>query len=762
MTLDLCFAVRMRRALTRTLPAVAVLATVAGGSALAQSPRQTTAQVQISPGGAFDPAKPGFAALGPTRGQRPYLRELRRARAQPNRTKRRKSRTYFAAINDFQLADEESPARIDSLAPVQPNTSAWRPQEALMPQTIDAMIRRLNQYTAASPNAGAKGVRARMDLALIGGDNSDNQQENENTWVRQLLEGGQLLDPNSGIADYSACTPQQRAELAQRPGDEAGRYTGLQDYDDYNGGAGDGNFYDPSRPGGAYASWPLYGRLMDAAQRPFVPVGLRNGAAPVPTYLANGNHDGAVQGFVNATQSADAVATGCFKPYVASPAMAAPANDVITSGSGFAVPPDPRRRFVNRAQLKGIYAAGSQRDAHGFALVDPAQNAASAGSASYYAWTPKKGLRFISLDTVSEGAGAKGGAEGNLDDPQYQWLRGELRRAKAAKQLVVVFGHHPIRRLIAGSPDEAAGPCPGAAGCDSDPRSSSPIRLRASVERVLNANANVVAYMSGHTHVNRIRPCATRCTKKGNWWSIETTAVADWPQQTRLMEVMDNKDGTLSLLGTPVDHAGAAALPAPAADAGAFSGDQMATLSRAFSYNDPRAVRKAAGGRGDRNVELMVRNPFAGRGAGVCAGVTAKTTGGSVNGALLGRRRATVRRAVTKHALRAKSSRVDRYCLVGGGNLRVGFLGNRSVIALSSNRSQRLSRIKVGSSTKTVRKRLRGERAYRAGSFTWYAAKASRARIVIQTRRGRVVQMGLADRKRTSTRKKTAGLLRGF
>ena len=60
----------MRRALTRSLLAVAIAALAAGGTALAQSPRQTTAQVQISPGGAFDPAKPGFVALGPAPGQR--------------------------------------------------------------------------------------------------------------------------------------------------------------------------------------------------------------------------------------------------------------------------------------------------------------------------------------------------------------------------------------------------------------------------------------------------------------------------------------------------------------------------------------------------------------------------------------------------------------------------------------------------------------------------------------------------------------------
>ena len=85
------------------------------------------------------------------------------------------------------------------------------------------------------------------------------------------------------------------------------------------------------------------------------------------------------------------------------------------------------------------------------------------------------------------------------------------------------------------------------------------------------------------------------------------------------MEVMDNEDGTLSLLGTPIDHAGAAALPAAHRRRGRVLGRPVATLSRAFSYNDPRAVRKAAGGKGDRNVELMVRDPFAGKGAGLCA-----------------------------------------------------------------------------------------------------------------------------------------------
>ncbi|MGI8750484.1 MAG: metallophosphoesterase family protein [Thermoleophilaceae bacterium] len=754
---------RTVRAVAFAIAAIALLG--AGGVAIAQTPAASTRQFTLTAGGPFDPAKPGFAGLVTGPGQRQFLREIGSARAQPGRSRRRTSLTYFAQLTDLHLVDEESPARIDSLAPVQPNTSAQRPQEALMAATIDAGMRRLNAFTTASPNAGAKGARAPMDMALLTGDQADNQQENEVTWMRQLLEGGQSLDPNSGISDYSRCTAEQRAGLARLPLDEAGRYTGLQDYGDYNGGAGDGNFYDPNRPAGVYGAFPQYSGLMDSAQRAFVPAGLRRGAVAVPTYVSSGNHDEAVQGYVSATQSADQVATGCFKPYIQSPATNFGANEVLASQSGFAVPPDPRRRFVNSVQNKRIYSSGAQRDAHGFGFVDPAQNAGSGGSASYYAWTPKRGVRFVSLDTASEGTAAKGGAEGNLDEPQYQWLRGELRKAKRAKQVVVVFGHHPIRRLIASIPDEAAGPCNGNVGCDADPRNSSPVHLRGDVERLFNANPNVVAYLSGHTHVNRIRPCATRCVKKGNWWSIETTSSVDWPQQQRLVEVMDNHDGTLSVLGTQVDHAGSVTPPPPSGDPGstaALGVEALASMSRVFSYNDPRAVRRAGGGNGDRNVELMARDPRAGRGAGICTGVTANVSGRTVNRATLGRTRGSVRRAFTKYSLKGRSSAVDRYCAVGGGYLRVGYSRNRAVLALSSSRSNRLKQLKVGYRQRTVARRLHGERRYRVGKSTIYVAKASRARIVVVVVKGRVTQLGLADKRRTSSRKKTQALLKAF
>ena len=151
------------------------------------------------------------------------------------------------------------------------------------------------------------GARAPMDLALVTGDQSDNQQYNETLWVRQLIEGGEPLTPNSGIkSDYSECPPLSQAELQAR--ETAGEipdeptYMGVQDYDDLGFKAPD--YYDPDEPfGDQYGTFPTWPGLMDRAQSlTFVPVGLRRGDTPVPTYLSNGNHDGLVQGNEDAVE----------------------------------------------------------------------------------------------------------------------------------------------------------------------------------------------------------------------------------------------------------------------------------------------------------------------------------------------------------------------------------------------------------------------------------------------------------------------------
>ena len=234
--------------------------------------------------------------------------------AQPGRADRRRSLAYVGQLTDFQLADEESPARVEftDQEPTGFAASAWRPQEALQPFIIDWSIRQMNLFSGASPVEQSGGDRAAMDFALITGDQADNMQRNETLWTRQLLEGGTSLNPNSGsqnAADWSpllhpscAAYPANAANLA-----EAAKYTGVQDYDDYNEGSSP-YFYDPDSPQAAWADWPAYPGLMDRAQLPFTPAGLN-----VPSYVTNGNHDGLVQGNEDSMKAFEDIATGCFK-----------------------------------------------------------------------------------------------------------------------------------------------------------------------------------------------------------------------------------------------------------------------------------------------------------------------------------------------------------------------------------------------------------------------------------------------------------------
>jgi metallophosphoesterase (TIGR03767 family) len=595
--------------------AATVMAAMTTAAQAASPDGFTTEERSVVAGGPLDPGKPRFLTLQQGPGWARVVRELVPGQAQARREERRRSLSYFAQLSDFQLADEESPSRVefaDSLA-----SSAWRPQEALGPFTVDSAFRQLNRFTTASPVQQAGGARASMDFALTTGDNADNQQFNENVWVRQLLEGGQPLSPNSGVkSSYSQCSALSAAALrlreflGQLPNEPI--YTGVADFTDQS--ADTRSFYDPNQPQGQFADWPRYRGLLDRAQQTFTPVGLRRGATSVPTYLANGNHDGLVQGNQSAISSIEGIALGCFKPLVPSFDF----RSIIGALTGATVRPDPARRLVDKAQLKAVYAGGAQADAHGFSFVDPAQNTASRGAASYYAWDPRPGMRFISIDTISEGGLIAVSAEGNLDDPQYQWLRREIATATTARKLIVVFGHHPVRSLTANVPDELAPACTRAdshghdvnPGCDADPRSSLPIRLGADLQGLLNANPNVIAYVTGHTHENRVMACGatTGCPAGANWWEVNTAAEIDWPQQSRLLEVMDNADGTLSIFGTLLDHSASYDVPAPG-NASGFNSDQLAALSRSFSFNDPQAILGATGLPEDRNVELLVDDP---------------------------------------------------------------------------------------------------------------------------------------------------------
>jgi metallophosphoesterase (TIGR03767 family) len=597
--------------------AALVAAPPAGGK-----PAKTTVQRTINgaaPDGGFSPL-----SFGP--GDRYRVRDaLVRGehRLRPKRRERRRSIAYFGQISDLQLADEESPARVewfDGDPSAGFSNSGFRPNEALNPQSIDAAVRAVNGFYK-SPLRDGRGRRATVSNVMLTGDLADNMQANEVDWMRTLVEGGPL-DPNSGVASAggAGCIPGSPAENPRN-------YSGVQDYDDY--AADNPLYYDPDDPRGAYASWPELPGLLDRAQDPFTAKGLR-----VPSYSVLGNHDVLFQGTIAAEPGFEQIALGCLKYTTLVPGSnAASLGSVLdpaalaafaTSNPGQValVPGDPARAFVDRREYKEILAAGTQDDAHGFAYVDQDELEESDGHASYYSFAPRRGVRFLALDTNAEAGVVIGpdtnGSEGNVDDPQWRWLEGELEAAERRDELVLVFAHHPIQTMTNDFADELS-PCGGTdahghgtvPSCDSDPRASTPLHLGDDLTKLFLDHRNVVAFVAGHAHRDKVT--LYDGTGERGFWQIETPAIADWPVQPRLIEVFDNRDGTLSIFGTLVDTKADPAVVADGTDSSALAPGEIASLHRAMAFNDPQNgngdPEKARGKPRDRNVELLVPDP---------------------------------------------------------------------------------------------------------------------------------------------------------
>ncbi len=209
--------------MTRLIAALTIVAGLAVAPSAAGLNGKSTLEETITGG---DPAEAfQLLSLGPGE---PYVVRAELAAPKAGRERRRLSLAYFGQLSDFQLADEESPVRVEFIDQDPSGTAraAWRPQEALQVHEIDQSIRAMNRFLS-SPVPQGDGTRAQMVNAVMTGDLADNMQRNETEWVVKLIEGG-TLDPNSGSADLarSACPPAHAL-------DDPRNYTGVQDYDDY-------------------------------------------------------------------------------------------------------------------------------------------------------------------------------------------------------------------------------------------------------------------------------------------------------------------------------------------------------------------------------------------------------------------------------------------------------------------------------------------------------------------------------------------------
>lgn len=146
-------------------------------------------------------------------------------------------------------------------------------------------------------------------------------------------------------------------------------------------------------------------------------------------------------------------------------------------------------------------------------------------------------LRIVALDTSD----LTGGSEGLVLRATVDgFLVPALEQAELDGVLVMLASHHATTSIDV---------FPGQLGTTPLPDAVPPAEL----ETLIAGYANVIAWLVGHSHDNRIRPIAGPDAAHPGYWEIMTSAIADWPGQSRVIELVDNGNGTLSIYGTLVD-----------------------------------------------------------------------------------------------------------------------------------------------------------------------------------------------------------------
>lgn len=519
--------------------------------------------------------------------------EVRADLAEPRtgREDRREALATLVHLTDIHVLDAQSTTRVEFTdrledeAQLNPSffSSAWRPQETLTGHIADAMIRALREV-GAGPVTGRP-----YDCAVSTGDATDNAAFNEIEWMIDVLDGGRPVQINSGDPD---------------------RYEGVQDHDALSF---DASYYHPGEGRSDnykdHLGYPTRPELLDLAITAFTPVGL-----PCPWYTVYGNHDGLVQGNAADNPAFRAIATGPLK-VVGLPSAISPQQleRAILDGDlgrlltqpglpARLVTPDDRRAFAGPAD----WVRAHREDRGGPGPVGHGLSAEAEQTGDlHYTFPVADGVLGIALDSVNRTVFASG----SLSRPQVEWLEAELIAVSSRyldadgaevttdhdDQLVVLFAHHTTGSMDNPFPDL------------NDPRPDDRV-LGDEFIALLHRFPNVVAFVAGHTHVNRV--FAHPHPDTGGFWEINTAAHIDAPQHSRIVELVDNRDGTLSLFGTLVDHAGPAVPPDVAS--GVLD---LASLARELAANDrQKDLDSAIGTAGDRNVELLLTAPFERRG----------------------------------------------------------------------------------------------------------------------------------------------------
>jgi metallophosphoesterase (TIGR03767 family) len=487
------------------------------------------------------------------------------ARAGGKRAAVRNGLASVVQFTDLHVTDVQNPLRFEYLDRL--CGTGHRPQELLGTHGATALVRRVNSLRGG-PFTGRP-----IDAVMTTGDNTDNQGGLELEWLLTVLAGGDVYPTSGDPHEFDGVAACGLEEYWQPESSTVDRYKAR--------------------------GFPVIAGLLAAATKRFTSPGLG-----VPWLLTMGNHDAAAMGTLEQQDAVSEWYVGDRKVFSANSHEALllaqqlsfrAGSDKPLGGSEIGiqlkaiakhgqtrrVPADPRRApFTGQGYVDALRDprfTGAGPVGHGYTRDDDA-------SRLYYTHWLSDQVLAISLDTTNQA----GGGDGSLGAEQLRWLDQQLSSHRDA--YVVVFSHHPSDRMTNLAPDPRDASEPRHAGDE--------------LVALLHRHSNVIAWVNGHCHRNRITP-REHDEPRRSFWEINTASHVDAPQQARIIEVASNGDGTLSLFTTMID----ADSPARAARTD-LTPVGLASLYRELAYND-LTFRDRRGSREDGNAELLLADPLA-------------------------------------------------------------------------------------------------------------------------------------------------------